>query len=168
MLGKQAERSLNPLHVPGRDSLPRIELLREPFEAQSHVIEAVRKALCRQKSLMLVGEMGTGKTIMGMAAIHAHSHERPYRALVFCPGQLIHKWEREIRETIPGAEVIQLESWKSLLHLDRQRGRAMLRMVRHRKGSCQAGPEVATSVHPASAHRSGVHPLSRLWSAFGR
>ncbi len=121
MLGKQAERALNPLHVPGRDSLPQMELLREPFEAQSHVIEAVRKALNRQKSLMLVGEMGTGKTIMGMAAVHAHSQERPYRALVFCPGQLIHKWEREIHETIPGVEVIQLESWRSLLHLDRKK-----------------------------------------------
>ena len=120
MLGKQAERALNPLHVPGRDLLPRLELLREPFEAQAHVIEATRKALNRQKALLLVGEMGTGKTIMAMAAVHAHACDRPYRALVFCPGQLVNKWEREIRETIPGAEVIHITSWKSLLHLNNQ------------------------------------------------
>ena len=119
LLGKQAERSLDPLHVPGRDPLPTLTLLRDPFEAQRHVIEAARKALTRQKSILLVGEMGTGKTIMGMATIHAHAGGRPYRALVFCPGQLVNKWEREIRETIPNAEVIQIESWKNLLHLDR-------------------------------------------------
>jgi hypothetical protein len=119
MLGKQAERSLEPLHVPGRDPLPGLDLLRDPFEAQSHVIEAARKALRRQKALLLVGEMGTGKTLMGLAATHAHAGGRPYRALVFCPGQLVHKWEREIRATIPGAEVFQIETWKTLLALSR-------------------------------------------------
>lgn len=121
LLGKQAERSLEPLHVPGQHPLPTLDLLRPPFEAQLHVIEAARKALQRQKSILLVGEMGTGKTIMGLSTIHAYAGGRPYRALVFCPGQLVNKWEREIRETIPGAEVIQIESWKTLLHLDRTR-----------------------------------------------
>lgn len=120
-LGKQAERSLEPLHVPGQHSLPALELLRSPFEAQSHVVEATRKALQRQKSILLVGEMGVGKSLMALAAIHAHADGRPYRALVFCPGQLVNKWEREIRETIPGAGVIQIESWRDLLHLDRTR-----------------------------------------------
>lgn len=121
LLGKQAERSLDPLHVPGRNQLPSLDLLRSPFEAQAHVIEAARKALRRQKSILLVGEMGTGKSLMGMVAIHAHAGGRPYRALVFCPGQLVRKWEREIRETIPGAGVIHIESWKTLLPMDRTR-----------------------------------------------
>lgn len=121
MLGKQAERSLVPLHVPDRDPLPSLDLLRDPFDAQAHVIEAARKTLRRQKALLVIGEMGTGKTIMGMATCHAHAAGRPYRGLVFSPGQLIHKWEREIRQTIPGAEVIQIKSWKNLLCLDRRR-----------------------------------------------
>ena len=119
MLGQQAERSLDPLHVPGRDPLLVLDLQREPFEAQSHVIEATRKALMRQKAILLVGEMGTGKTIMAMAAVHAHAVGKPYRALVFCPGQLVNKWQREIEETIPGAKVIQLKSWHQLLRLDK-------------------------------------------------
>jgi hypothetical protein len=119
LLGKRAARSLEPLHVPGRDPLPVLHLLREPFEAQAHVIEAARKALCRQKALLLVGEMGVGKTLMGLAAIHAHASGRPYRALVFCPGQLVHKWEREIRATLAGVEVVQIATWKNLLHLSR-------------------------------------------------
>jgi hypothetical protein len=119
LLGKQAERSLKPLHVPGRDHVPALHLLRDPFEAQAHVITAARKALQRQKALLLVGEMGTGKTLMGLAAVHTHAAGRPYRALVFCPGQLVPKWAREIRETILGAAVIPIESWKNLLHLNR-------------------------------------------------
>lgn len=117
LLGKQAERSLDPLHLPGQHSLPEMDLLRSPFEAQKHVIEAARKALQRQKSILLVGEMGSGKSIMGLSAIHAHANGHPYRALVFCPGQLVMKWERELRETIPGVQVFHLESWKNLLPL---------------------------------------------------
>ena len=102
LLGKQAELSLNPLHVPGRDQLPSLDLKREPFDAQAHVIESMRKALQRQKALMLVGEMGVGKTMMAMAAIYAHALGQPYRALVFCPGQLVNKWERGRHPTSEG------------------------------------------------------------------
>jgi hypothetical protein len=119
LLGRPAERSLNPLHVPGRDPLPTLDLLREPFESQAHAVEAIRKALRRQKAVLLVGEMGTGKTLMGLAAAHAHAADRPYRALVFCPGQLVNKWGREVRETIPGVVVLQVKSWTALLSLDR-------------------------------------------------
>lgn len=119
LLGKQAEQSLRPLHIPGTHQPGDLDVLRSPFDAQRHVIEASRKALTRQKSILLVGEMGTGKTLMGMATIHAHAAGQPYRALVFCPGQLVEKWGREIRETIPRAEVIQIESWRTLLTLSR-------------------------------------------------
>jgi hypothetical protein len=121
LLGKNAEHALKPLHVPGKHPIPTIELLRPPFVAQAHVIEASRKALGRQKSLLLVGEMGTGKSLMGMAAVHTHAKGKPCRALIFCPGQLTKKWEREIRGTIPGVEVIQIESWRTLLSMNRCR-----------------------------------------------
>lgn len=119
LLGKQAEQSLRPLHVPGINEPARVDVLRKPFEAQRHVIEAARKALKRQKSILIVGEMGVGKSLIGMLAIHAHAAGRPYRALVFCPGQLVEKWSREICETIPQAEVIQVENWRTLLGLSR-------------------------------------------------
>jgi hypothetical protein len=150
MLGKQAERSLEPLHVPGRDPLPGLDLLRDPFEAQSHVIEAARKALRRQKALLLVGEMGTGKTLMGLAAVHAHAAGRHYRALVFCPGHLVPKWAREIRETIPGAAVTEIASWKDLLPLDRTRkptGAEWYLIARDRA-------KLGAKWQPASVHRT--------------
>jgi SNF2 family DNA or RNA helicase len=96
-------------------------LLRQPFEAQSHVVAAGVKALQRQKSILLIAEMGTGKTLMGMATIHTHAAGKPYRALVFCPGQLVLKWEREIRETVKDASVFQIEKWDQLAKLDRSK-----------------------------------------------
>jgi hypothetical protein len=120
-LGQQAAKATRPLHVPGSDPLSLHDLLRQPFEAQAHVIQATVAALKRQKSVLLVAEMGTGKTILSMAAVHAHAADRPYRALVFCPGQLVGKWEREILETIPGARVFQIEKWDQLPKLDRSK-----------------------------------------------
>lgn len=119
-LAQQAEQALTPLHRPDRESIPKLSLSRRPFDPQAHVIVAANKALARQKAILIVGEMGTGKTLMGMATVHVHSNGRPYRSLVFCPGQLVQKWEREIRETIPDAEVIQIENWKQLVALDRK------------------------------------------------
>jgi hypothetical protein len=150
LLGHQAERSLEPLHVPGRDPALALDLLRAPFAAQAHVIAAVRKALRRQKALLLVGEMGTGKTLMGLAAVHAHAAGRHYRALVFCPGHLVPKWAREIRETIPGAAVTEIASWKDLLPLDRTRkptGAEWYLIARDRA-------KLGAKWQPASVHRT--------------
>src|SRR5258708_13762134 len=117
LLAAQAEQSLRPLHRPGRDPLLVAQLLRKPFPAQSHVISAGVKALKRQKSLLVVGEMGSGKTLLGMGIVHTHAGGRPYRALVFAPGQLCKKWQRELQETIPDVQVIQLQSWKDVVRL---------------------------------------------------
>ena len=119
LLGQQAAKATRPLHVPGTDAVCLPHLLRQPFEAQAHVVEAMVKAMRRQKSILFIGEMGVGKTLCGMGAIHAHAAGRPYRALVFCPGQLVGKWEREILETIPDARVYQIEKWDQLPKLDR-------------------------------------------------
>ena len=65
ILGKKAIHALNPLHVPNRDMLPEFEdMLREPFPAQQHVIAASVKMMDKVGSGFIVGEMGTGKTLL--------------------------------------------------------------------------------------------------------
>lgn len=142
-LGQATQDVMAPLHTPGKDPvdwLPKFD--RQPFEPQRHVIAAGVKLLNRQKGMVLVGEMGTGKTLMGQAIAHAHaSRRRPgrsarrtarsnghvelgaavpalYRALVMCPPQLCAKWARELKETIPGCRVYILETWADVYHLD--------------------------------------------------
>ena len=114
ILGKKAIHALAPLHVPGRDQLPEFdECLREPFPAQQHVIAAAVKMLDKVQNGFIVGEMGTGKTLLGMLSVHLHASRSrsqggsggKYRALILCPDHLIGKWCREIEETVPGAIV---------------------------------------------------------------
>jgi hypothetical protein len=121
LLGQQAARATRPLHVPGTDTTMLPELLRRPFEAQAHVIAAGVKALQRQKSIMLIAECGCGKTLQGMVTVHAHANGRPYRALVFCPGQLVGKWERELLDTLPKVSVYQIDKWDQLPKLQRDK-----------------------------------------------
>jgi SNF2 family DNA or RNA helicase len=116
LLAAQAEQSLRPLHRPGKDKATVAPLSRAPFPAQQHVIAAGAKALKRQRSLVVVGEMGCGKTILGMGIVHTHA-KAGYRALIMAPGQLTNKWERELKETIPGCEVFHIDKWTDLIPL---------------------------------------------------
>jgi hypothetical protein len=116
ILGRKAIHALDPLHVPGRDELPDFEdLRREPFPAQQHVVAAAVKMMDTVGSGFICGEMGTGKTILGMSAVYKHAQRSRrqggsngnFRCIVLCPDHLISKWEREIEETIPGARVFR-------------------------------------------------------------
>lgn len=126
LLGKQAEMSLDPLHVPGQDSLIQCPLIRQLYPAQAHVVSAGVKALQRQDALMIAAECGTGKSSLGSAIFHTYANGKKYRALVFAPGHLCGfagKWQREIEETIPGAIVRCIGSWEEVVALDRNEPR---------------------------------------------
>ena len=156
LLGKQAQQSLAPLHVPGRDTLSPCNLQRQPFEAQAHCIEAIVKAWQRQKSVWLVAEMGTGKTIMAIGAVDQHAGKKPYRTLVFCPGQLVRKWEREIKETVHGARVVQLDDWRDVLALRRnapRQGKTWYIIARDRA-------KLGAKWRPAAVRRDGQPHLT--------
>jgi len=83
-------------------------LMREPYPVQGEVIKGMSKALYQEgrNHLFLVGEMGTGKTIISLSSVFMS--EKPIRVLVVCPGHLVEKWMREARQTIPGVEIINL------------------------------------------------------------
>lgn len=102
------------LYKPGEPVSPVLgELRRKPFPAQQVAIMGVLRRLETAHSAAIVGEMGTGKTLMGMAAVHAHAAGRPYACLVGAPGQLVPKWAREILQTIPCARVFVIDSLRS-------------------------------------------------------
>jgi hypothetical protein len=71
------------------------------------VVQAVSRLLIDedQPAGVINAEMGTGKTMMAIAAA-AIMHEAGFsRTLVVAPPHLVYKWRREIRETVPGATV---------------------------------------------------------------
>jgi len=119
LLGEQAAAATRPLHTPGKDAVLEMTLLRKPFEPQAHCIAAGVKALRRQRAILVCGEMGTGKTLMGQLIAHGHAGGKPYRGIILCPGHLVPKWQREITETIPDAKTYRIEHVRDLVKLPR-------------------------------------------------
>lgn len=111
-LTERITRMAKPLHDPLKDVVEVAPLLRTPFDGQAHVITAGVRALRTMKPHWVIGEIGSGKTLLAQAIAHSHAKGRNYRALVFCPPHLAAKWEREIHDTLLRADVTQLESYR--------------------------------------------------------
>lgn len=82
-------------------------LSRNPFTAQREVVQAVTRLLVDEgcQSAVINAEMGTGKTMMAIAAAAVMHRDGYQRTLVISPPHLVYKWRREIRDTVPGARV---------------------------------------------------------------
>jgi hypothetical protein len=82
-------------------------LKRRPFPAQQEVVQAVTSLLVDrgEQAAIINAEMGTGKTMMAIAASAVMHQEGYRRTLVISPPHLVYKWRREILETIDGARV---------------------------------------------------------------
>jgi hypothetical protein len=107
-LGARIVEMYPPLQGPNDPLPPALKpLLRQPLPAQALTISDVAKHLKRARSAIIVGECGTGKTLMSVAVAHAvahtHSEGRQYTAIGMCPPHLVFKWAREVLETIPYA-----------------------------------------------------------------
>lgn len=133
-LGAEARRALRPLHDPAVDPASEVTLRRAPFPAQAHVVAAAAKCLKDKAAVCVVGEMGTGKTLIALATLLEHrataNLSDGFRAIVMCPGHLVQKWAREVTETIPDVRVVVIRKWNDIYELKRKmRRRSTLRMV---------------------------------------
>ena len=91
---------------PSRESIMQ-SLKRQAFPAQREVVQAVTRLMVDQgdPAAIINAEMGTGKTMMAIAAAAVMHAEGYQRTLVISPPHLVYKWRREIKETVPGARV---------------------------------------------------------------
>ena len=48
----------------------------------------------------VIAECGAGKTLISLGAVHTHSGDQPFTALVMVPPQLVEKWCREAMLTL--------------------------------------------------------------------
>lgn len=94
-------------------------LKRKPFDAQGEVVHAVTELLCDrgERAAVINGEMGCGKTCIGIAVAAVLNAEGYRRTLVLSPPHLVYKWRREILETVPGAKVWVLNGPDTLVKL---------------------------------------------------
>jgi len=84
-------------------------LLRRPFPAQQLAIMGVVKRWEKARSAAVIAECGTGKTLISLASLYAHSKGTPFTALVMVPPQLVEKWAREAFLTLPRIRVFLID-----------------------------------------------------------
>jgi len=134
-LAHKIQAEAKPLFQPGDEWHPRMnELLRTPFQAQADSIQAAVETLRRQDSVMCIGEMGVGKTLIGAAVPYIMENGHPPRVLVMCPGHLTRKWAREVTQTIPGAQATILTRLADVQAIDPQEHHHGLRYYIMSKG----------------------------------
>jgi hypothetical protein len=103
-LGARIVEMYPPLQGPKDPIAPALKtLLRKPLPAQAMTITGIAKYLKTEDSVRLVGECGTGKTLMSIGVAHVHAEGKPYSALAMCPPHLVLKWAREVLITVPRA-----------------------------------------------------------------
>jgi SNF2-related domain len=106
-----AVRAQNPAVYRGEAHAARDKVMaglkRKPFEKQADVVRAVSSLLIDhdEPACIINAEMGTGKTMMAIAAAAVMQDEGFTRTLVISPPHLVYKWRREIKETVPNAVV---------------------------------------------------------------
>ncbi|HFD31341.1 MAG TPA: DEAD/DEAH box helicase [Gammaproteobacteria bacterium] len=195
ILKSQVIRNMDPVYSPkdeddwdqaAREKLK--QLIRPPFESQTwRGILPVARSFYKEdhKAAFLVGEMGTGKTFMGLAV--AHLIPKPAkRILIQCPGHLVQKWIREAEETIPSCTCFNLndKSMEQLLahklHLTRPIGteiwvigkeRAKLHFQRKRQLVIRRGaeccPECGRAVECSETDKAPgcEHCGTKMWAA---
>ena len=101
-------------------------LKRQPFAAQRHRILACYAGLVEHNlpAIFLNGEMGTGKTMMGIcvsALMQRGFSCKP--VLVISPPHLVYKWRREILDTVPDAVVTTINGSNAIRELRQFRQR---------------------------------------------
>ena len=108
-LGSRIVEMYPPLQGPKDPVSPELKtLLRKPLPAQAMTITGAVKYLKTANSVRIVGECGTGKTLMSIGIAHAHSGQRPYSVIAMCPPHLVLKWAREVLLTVPRGRVFVL------------------------------------------------------------
>ncbi|BAT64966.1 superfamily II DNA/RNA helicase [Pseudomonas aeruginosa] len=94
-------------------------LKRKLFPAQAEVVHAAAELLVDrgERAAIVNGEMGCGKTTVGIATAAVLNAEGYRRTLVLSPPHLVYKWRREIQETVAGAKVWVLNGPDTLVKL---------------------------------------------------
>ncbi|PYV28451.1 MAG: hypothetical protein DMG27_01205 [Acidobacteria bacterium] len=110
-LGERILATYPPLQKMDDPVSPRINtLLRRPYRAQELAAMGVVRRWQQARAAAVIGECGTGKTLIALAAIHCHAEGRAYTALAMVPGHLTAKMARETFQTIPRIRVFFIDA----------------------------------------------------------
>jgi hypothetical protein len=113
-LGERILRDFPALHRVGDALSPRIaDLRRKPFPAQNLAIMGIAKRWETWRTAAIIGEMGTGKTLMAFGAIDVHSNGGRYNALAMVPPHLVEKTAREAFQTLRRIRIFLIDDLRN-------------------------------------------------------
>ena len=90
------------------------------YEAQRSTIQSVVNNMKTNKNTIIVGEMGSGKTLMSSSACYVHHANKlqGFNALVLCPSHLVENWKNEVERFIPNGRGYIIHNLEELLELE--------------------------------------------------
>ena len=129
MLANKIQQKFKPKFVPGEDVYSNHLLTIddyihckgvELYTAQMAVIQANANNFNINKHGFIVGEMGSGKTIMTGSTFYTHnaSNTRGFNALIMSPSHLVEKWKQEMETYIPNSKGYIVHNLDELLEIE--------------------------------------------------
>ncbi|MEI2607274.1 MAG: DUF6094 domain-containing protein [Candidatus Promineifilaceae bacterium] len=133
--------------------------------AQKHAAAAALTRLEKAGDCIVVGEMGVGKTSVGVA-IAAGMNAR--RTIILCPPHLVDKWQREARIVWPGVRAMALETISDVdaFFGDQPDSAPLVGVVKQTTARSASGWEHAYDLVGPASHRygsSGLDEVRRTW-----
>ena len=88
------------------------------YEAQKATIQATVNNFNKSNVSYIIGEMGSGKTLLSIGSIYSHQ-KKPVGStnIVMCPSHLIEKWKREIERLCPNSKAYIISNIKDIVNL---------------------------------------------------
>ena len=129
MLANKIQQKFKPKFVPGEDVYSNHLLTIddyihckgvELYTAQMAVIQANANNFNVNKHGFIVGEMGSGKTLMTGASFYTHnaSNTKGFNALIMSPSHLVEKWKQEMETYIPNSRGYIVHNLDELLEIE--------------------------------------------------
>ena len=92
----------------------------ELYAAQMAVIQASANNFNINKHGFIVGEMGSGKSIMTGSIFYTHNSNKNkgFNAMIMCPSHLVEKWKSEMEKYIPNTKGYIIHNLDELLEIE--------------------------------------------------
>lgn len=126
ILTDQIQRSFRPKFTPGVDEYSeRLQIFDDyatykglkMYEAQKAVVQSASNNLDKNNVSFIIGEMGSGKTIMGMATVFANMKKEGTTNVILCPGHLVEKWKSELDKYMPLSKAVIVDNFEHFMEI---------------------------------------------------
>ena len=129
MLANKIQQKFRPKFIPGTDPYSNYLMNLddyihykgvELYAAQMAVIQASAKNFVINKHGFIVGEMGSGKSIMTGSTFYVHNSNKNkgFNAMIMCPSHLVEKWKSEMERYIPNTKGYIIHNLDELLAIE--------------------------------------------------